>query len=386
MANEEHFAILKQGVEVWNNWREENPEIKPDLSEADLTETDLRGVNFKKAFLMRANLSEANLIDAFLMRANLSEANLSGAVLNSANLIETDLSRADLSGTILGRAFLFRANLSGANLSGANLSQAFLNGANLSEAYFIDADLSRTNLIQADLRGANLNGAFLVQADLRGADLSEADLIRIQALETNFIRANLTGACIQDWNINSETKLDGVICEYIYRRYNQQERHPSSGNFAPGEFTKIYQKSLETIDLIFRNGIDWDAFTYSFKKIEIENQDAQLDIQIIDKKGDGVLVVSIHASPDADKTKIHGDFMQGYEFARKTLEPQYQARIEDKDKTINQLFSTINQQNQQLAENSGKVSIYYQPNSQFAGGIVDAQTVNAEQIGGEIQN
>ena len=32
MANEEHVALLKQGVEVWNKWREENPDIKPDLT------------------------------------------------------------------------------------------------------------------------------------------------------------------------------------------------------------------------------------------------------------------------------------------------------------------------------------------------------------------
>ncbi|WP_375495283.1 hypothetical protein [uncultured Nostoc sp.] len=91
-------------------------------------------------------------------------------------------------------------------------------------------------------------------------------------------------------------------------------------------------------------------------------------------------------APDADKAKIHNEFMQGYEFAAKALEAQYQARLEDKDKVINQLFSSINQLNKQLAETSGKVSIYYQPNSQFAGGIVDANTVNADQIGGNIQN
>jgi len=32
MANEEHVKILKQGVEAWNRWREEQPEIRPDLS------------------------------------------------------------------------------------------------------------------------------------------------------------------------------------------------------------------------------------------------------------------------------------------------------------------------------------------------------------------
>jgi hypothetical protein len=31
MANEEHLALLQQGVEVWNKWRNENFEIKPDL-------------------------------------------------------------------------------------------------------------------------------------------------------------------------------------------------------------------------------------------------------------------------------------------------------------------------------------------------------------------
>ena len=36
MANEEHLKILKQGVEVWNKWRNANPEIKPNLDKADI--------------------------------------------------------------------------------------------------------------------------------------------------------------------------------------------------------------------------------------------------------------------------------------------------------------------------------------------------------------
>ena len=35
MANPEHLAILKQGVEVWNQWRDEHPEIQPNLSRAN---------------------------------------------------------------------------------------------------------------------------------------------------------------------------------------------------------------------------------------------------------------------------------------------------------------------------------------------------------------
>ena len=36
MANDEHVALLKQGVAGWNGWREKNRDILPDLSGADL--------------------------------------------------------------------------------------------------------------------------------------------------------------------------------------------------------------------------------------------------------------------------------------------------------------------------------------------------------------
>ena len=36
MAEKEHLARLKQGVEAWDRWREENPDLKPDLSDAKL--------------------------------------------------------------------------------------------------------------------------------------------------------------------------------------------------------------------------------------------------------------------------------------------------------------------------------------------------------------
>jgi len=36
MANQEHLDILKQGVQVWNQWRKEHAESIPYLSNADL--------------------------------------------------------------------------------------------------------------------------------------------------------------------------------------------------------------------------------------------------------------------------------------------------------------------------------------------------------------
>ena len=41
MANPEHLTILGQGVEAWNRWRPECPEIWPDPFETDLHRVDL---------------------------------------------------------------------------------------------------------------------------------------------------------------------------------------------------------------------------------------------------------------------------------------------------------------------------------------------------------
>ena len=51
MANDEHVALLKQGVEAWNAWRDENPGIRPDLSEADLSKANLSYANLRGANL-----------------------------------------------------------------------------------------------------------------------------------------------------------------------------------------------------------------------------------------------------------------------------------------------------------------------------------------------
>src|SRR5262249_42979766 len=41
MANNEHVAILKKGVDAWNEWRRENPNKLPDLIRVDLNRADL---------------------------------------------------------------------------------------------------------------------------------------------------------------------------------------------------------------------------------------------------------------------------------------------------------------------------------------------------------
>ena len=62
MANPEHLNILKQGVEVWNQWRKENPGVEGDLTHADLTKANLTEAFFTKADLRGANQKGSNLL------------------------------------------------------------------------------------------------------------------------------------------------------------------------------------------------------------------------------------------------------------------------------------------------------------------------------------
>jgi hypothetical protein len=129
MANPEHRAKLKEGVEEWNRWREADPDVRPDLESANLSHANLSHANLSHANLSYANLGITNLCYADLSITNLSEAFLFGAFLREANLSLADLSDADLSGANLNKAHLYASKVQKAQLyhtvfGGCDLSKA----------------------------------------------------------------------------------------------------------------------------------------------------------------------------------------------------------------------------------------------------------------------
>jgi uncharacterized protein YjbI with pentapeptide repeats len=222
MANEKHVALLKSSIGLpdeneWNEWRKQNPDIRPDLVEARLIEEDL---------------SWADLHSADLRGASLKAARLSGADFTSADLREASLSDAYLSG----------ATLTGADLSGADLSGAHLFGVNLSKAL---------------LRGASLEYANISRADFSGADLSDADLRITNAVETNFTQATLTGCRvygISAWGLN----LDGVVNQQNLIITPDEEPKITVDNIEIAQFIYLllYNKKIHTaVDTITRKGV-----------------------------------------------------------------------------------------------------------------------------------
>jgi uncharacterized protein YjbI with pentapeptide repeats len=192
MANSEHLSILKQGVKIWNAWREEHVGERIDLSGIEFNNSYLSGANFRGVDLMRAGLSGADLAGADFHGARLSEANMSGAKLNGA-----DLGGATLSGT----------DLNCAKLAGANFTSAFLVGASLRHTELMSVQFRHANLSNADLTFANLNGSDLGYANLGGAKLSGSNFNRAMLENTNFTGAKLVLGAAVIINVDLSTAL-----------------------------------------------------------------------------------------------------------------------------------------------------------------------------------
>ena len=229
MANQEHLALIKQGVTVWNDWYKRNKRVIPDLAKANLSGLDLSGINLQRADLDRANLSQTNLSKARLVNANLLGTNLLAADLQNANLKGANLDYAifceakinakttiasksrkiweivnnkakdkNFQGIDLSNSNLFRADFSQADLSHAKLENANLNSANFNNAYLYRANLKKANLQNADLRNAYFSQANLTHASLNGAS----------CCGTYFKDAELSFANLKQAKLSHKTMID----------------------------------------------------------------------------------------------------------------------------------------------------------------------------------
>lgn len=115
MADQWHVSWLKEGVERWNQ-RRRKVEFSPDLSGIrffDFLPSDFRDAPKTSRYFERINLSDANLTGSDLSTLNFSKADFSGAILLNANM-----SKSNFDGAIF-----LNANLLGANASRSSFAE-----------------------------------------------------------------------------------------------------------------------------------------------------------------------------------------------------------------------------------------------------------------------
>lgn len=173
MANEEHVAILKRGVEAWNRWRRENPNVRPDL----------RHLNFE-------TIPDVTDYGPDLGNINLSYTALQKTSFRNARLYKADLQKADLPFADLCYACFVDSNLSGAVVRVAQLGSAVFQNCNL--------------------RGADLAYCSAKETSFEGSDLTGANLEYLQAVRANFDRAKIP-TCLVYGTATWDLSLDGTV-------------------------------------------------------------------------------------------------------------------------------------------------------------------------------
>jgi uncharacterized protein YjbI with pentapeptide repeats len=321
MANPEHLAKLKEGVEAWNQWRRDFPDVRPFLNGADLRGVDFRvpdpvsrdhpgsgkflgnllrqinyapsevGVNFEDVELNDARFNEANLVRANLTRAKLQRTKFTGAILREAEIFDSNLSEATLEDADLRKARLVKVSLRGANLRGANLSGAHLSSVDLTDASltwadlrnvtahestFVNADLSYADLTKASLAWSKLGGANLSQAKMVFTDLFEADIAGCRIFGISAWGVKLGGTKQSNLIITREDEatvtVDNLeIAQFIYLlRNNERIRHAidtitSKVVLILGRFTEERKPVLDAIRVELRRR-DYLPVLFDFQK------------------------------------------------------------------------------------------------------------------------
>ena len=177
MANEKQLKILKQGVESWNKWREENPRVE---------------INLREAVIKESNLYKINLFSADLSDATFDKVNLYGA-----NLVDTNFSGANLENSDFESAELWNTNFAGANLTGALFDEATINNVLLSKADFTKGIFGGTILVNIDL--STTIGLETIEHN----SPSSVGIDTIQRSKGKIPIEFLRGCGLSDWEIES---------------------------------------------------------------------------------------------------------------------------------------------------------------------------------------
>jgi uncharacterized protein YjbI with pentapeptide repeats len=276
-----------------------------NLSDADFTEATLKSTDFRKAQLIRTLWHQTKMLDR--VRPGIT-------YLKDAKVRQVLITRQ-------GQAQNFdRYNLRGVNLQGANLV----------DTSFIGADLS--------------------QANLQDTDLSRAKLVQTQLDYTNLAEATLTGACIEDWGITPETKLNGIQCEYVFMRLADSldpnpHRKPDdwNKNFEDGEFADFIAPMVQTLDLYHNQVDDPRLIAIAFQQLTETHPEAELDIVSIEKRGkhrDKVLIRA-ETSPQANRSELHHAYFTTYNELQALSPAALQQLLAEKDGQVKMLTGLV---------------------------------------------
>lgn len=157
MANPEHVAHFKHGAEFWNSWRQENPNVVPDLSDVD----------FEGEFHDYQHQYDMPEFGGF---------DLSGANLNRIQARNSIFTRCRFNGCKLYRADLCFSYFQECDFSDAAIRVARIGSAGFQECIFERTDLSYCSAVETEFTGSRFIDARLDYMRMVQTDLSDTKI------------------------------------------------------------------------------------------------------------------------------------------------------------------------------------------------------------------
>lgn len=142
MTTSELYKVLKSGKNIWNTWRKENPEFRPNLRNIELPNFDFTGYNLADCDLSNANLQKAIMIDCQLTHTSFIGANLEGSTIGSSKELFQDDP-------------FFGLNIRWSNFSASNMKNSVIKNNLLEACHFIKTDLRGADISNCRIHGVN---------------------------------------------------------------------------------------------------------------------------------------------------------------------------------------------------------------------------------------
>jgi uncharacterized protein YjbI with pentapeptide repeats len=270
MAIDKHIDILLQGVEKWNAWRKENPDVTPDLSysvfcseggrhaslcngwddeyylrpeiyhpiaascneifradpiyvevpeihlkkldDINLNKSILNGCDFSNYLSMNnSEISNSKMIKASLpssiSRSIMSNSDARGALFKD-HMTDVDFSSTNLEMSSFDGQ---HPNLSYSKFTASNLKYAGLSGCGISHCDFWSANLTNASMVDVVAFHANFTSAKLIRTNLSYSDLSSAIFINTDMSNSNISHSRIFGTTAWDANLENANQKDLII-------------------------------------------------------------------------------------------------------------------------------------------------------------------------------
>lgn len=151
MAIPEHVEIFKKGSQVWNAWRDEYPNLRPDLSDIDFENNfQTHKEMYDTPEFTGYNLSDMNLNRIIARNSYFIRCYFAGSMLNFSDICFSYFQNCNFEDTSLAVSKIGSAEFHECDFTNSDLSYCTAEETNFSGSKFISTKLSHMSLVKTD--------------------------------------------------------------------------------------------------------------------------------------------------------------------------------------------------------------------------------------------